>query len=96
MYLSKLVHFVQKEQLGFGELEWFKDIGMFDDQQEFGEEHLAAAEVPQLPVSDSQPSNTNSYGQTKYYMSNKKPRIEISDDDDDLFTVPDFTVPVLS
>ncbi|KAM7461237.1 hypothetical protein LguiA_029358 [Lonicera macranthoides] len=100
--VDELLHFSdfdsspdKKEQLGFEELDWFKDIGMFDDQQEFGEEHLAAAEVPQLPPSYSQPSNSNSYRQTKYYTSNKKPRINISDDDDDLFTVPDFTVPDL-
>lgn len=81
----------KKDQLEFGEFEWLTDMGVFGDQ--VGEETLAAAEVPQLPISHS--SNTNSYKSTRFNSPNKKPRIEISDDDDDHFTVPDFTVPDL-
>ncbi|GFY81404.1 B-box zinc finger family protein [Actinidia rufa] len=76
----------KKEQLEFGELEWFTDIGLFGEQ--VPQEGLAPAEVPQLPVSHF--SNATSYRQTKFNMPNKKPRIEISDEDDEYFTVPDL------
>lgn len=78
----------KKEQLEFGELEWLTDYGLFGE--EAAQEALAAAEVPQLPASHS--CNTTSHRQTKFYMPhNKKPRIEISDDDDEEhFTVPDL------
>lgn len=89
---NTIFQYVQKEQLEFGELDWLTEIGMFGDQ--VAQETLAAAEVPQLPVS-SQSSAITSYRPNKYYMPSKKPRIEISDDDDDHFTVPDFTVPDL-
>ncbi|KAM7486877.1 hypothetical protein LguiA_002886 [Lonicera macranthoides] len=81
-----------KEQLEFGELDWLTEIGMFGDQ--VAQETLAAAEVPQLQVS-SQSSPITSYRPNKNYTPNKKSRIEISDNDDDHFTVPDFTVPDL-
>lgn len=74
----------KKEQLEFGELEWLTDYASV-----FGDE---AAEVPQLPASQS--INTSSYRQTKFYIpNNKKPRYEISnndEDDDEHFTVPDL------
>ncbi|ESR56239.1 hypothetical protein CICLE_v10021980mg [Citrus x clementina] len=77
----------KKEQLEFGELEWIADMGIFNDQ--LPQEALAAAEVPQLPV--SQPNNLiSSYRPTKFNMPYKKPRIEIPDDDDEHFTVPDL------
>ncbi|KAL5848290.1 hypothetical protein ACOSQ4_006303 [Xanthoceras sorbifolium] len=79
----------KKEQLEFGGLEWLTDMGIFSDH--LPQEALAAAEVPQLPVSQS--SNVTSYRPTKSNMPNKKPRIEIShddDDDDEHFTVPDL------
>ncbi|KAF6161250.1 hypothetical protein GIB67_009137 [Kingdonia uniflora] len=75
----------KKEPLGFGELEWFNDIGLFGDQ--VPQQALAAAEVPQLPI--SQPSYGNSYRPIKSYSPHKKARIEISDDED-FFTVPDL------
>ena len=79
--------FVQKESLEFGELEWLSDISLFGDQ--FPQETLAAAEVPQLPV--TQTSNVTSYRAPKSYMSHKKPRIEYLDkDDEEHFTVPDL------
>ncbi|KAF8391790.1 hypothetical protein HHK36_022024 [Tetracentron sinense] len=77
-----LVTGIQKKQLEFGELEWFTDIGIFGKQ--VPQEALAAAEVPQLPI--SQPSNAALYRPTKYNMPHKKPRVEIQDD---YFTIPD-------
>ncbi|KAK9138772.1 hypothetical protein Sjap_009366 [Stephania japonica] len=76
----------KKEPIGFGELEWFTDIGLFGDQ--VPQEALAAAEVPQLPV--LQPSNAATlYRPVKSNPPLKKPRIEISDDEE-YFTVPDL------
>ena len=77
---------MQKEQLEFGELEWFTDIGLFGEQ--VPREGLAPAEVPQLPVAHL--SNAMAYRHTKFNMPNKKPRIKISDEDDEYFTVPDL------
>ncbi|CAA3013352.1 B-box zinc finger 24-like [Olea europaea subsp. europaea] len=75
-----------KDQLEFGELEWFSDIGLFGEQLS---PKALAAEVPQLPV--SQPSNLGSYRPAKFYMPHKKPRIEILDDNEEgYFTVPDL------
>lgn len=77
----------QKQSLEFGELEWLADTGLFSDQ--FPQEGLAAAEVPQLPVTHT--SSVASYKASKSYMSYKKPRIEVLDEDDDEhFTVPDL------
>lgn len=77
---------MQKEPLELGELEWIADMGLFADQ--FPQEALAAAEVPQLPM--SQPSNFTSYRPVKSNMPYKKPRIEFPEDDDEHFTVPDL------
>ncbi|GAV85673.1 zf-B_box domain-containing protein [Cephalotus follicularis] len=76
----------KKEQIEFGELEWLADMGLFGEQ--LPQEALAAAEVPQLPVSQS--AYGTSYRPAKCNMPNKKPRIEISNDDDEYFTVPDL------
>lgn len=76
----------KKGQLEFGELDWFSDIGLFGEQ--VAQRTSAAAEVPQLPVFQS--SNTISYRPTKLYMPYKKPRLEIPDNDDEHFTVPDL------
>lgn len=76
----------KKEQLELGEFEWLADMGLFGE--EGLEATLAAAEVPQLPISNS--STATIYRPTKSNMPNKKPRIEISDDDDEFFTVPDL------
>ncbi|KAM5570181.1 B-box zinc finger protein 24 [Rosa sericea] len=78
----------KKESLEFGELEWIADMGLFGEQ--FPQEALAAAEVPQLPVSQS--SNYTSYRPPKSNSPYKKPRIEIPDDDDEHFTVPDLGI----
>ncbi|KAJ6371815.1 hypothetical protein OIU77_002186 [Salix suchowensis] len=66
--------------------EWLADMGLFGEQ--LPQETLAAAEVPQLPISP--PANANTHRPTKFSMPHKKPRIEISDDDDEFFTVPDL------
>ncbi|KAL6293882.1 hypothetical protein ACE6H2_002024 [Prunus campanulata] len=78
----------KKESLEFGELEWIADMGLFGEQ--FPQEAVAAAEVPQLPA--SQPSNFSSYRPPKSNGPYKKPRIEISEDDDEHFTVPDLGI----
>lgn len=75
----------KKEQIEFGEFQWLADMGLFGEQ--LPQEALAAAEVPQLTVSPS--VNVTSYRPTKSNMPNKKPRIEISDEDE-YFTVPDL------
>lgn len=80
------VSYIQKEQLDIGELDWLADIGLFGEQ--IPQEALAAAEVPQLPV--SQPNNYVSYKATKSSLPYKKPRIEFHDEDDEYFTVPDL------
>ncbi|KAL3641687.1 hypothetical protein CASFOL_012502 [Castilleja foliolosa] len=72
----------------FHELDWLTDINLFGDE-EFSDYAQAAAEVPQLPL--SQPSNVPSYKPSRFYTSNKKPRIETyEEDDEDFFTVPDL------
>lgn len=78
----------QKQSLEFGELEWLADAGLFGEQ--FPQEPLAAAEVPQLPVTHT--SNvTSQKASSKSFMSYKKPRIEVLDEDDEEhFTVPDL------
>nr|AFK39212.1 unknown [Medicago truncatula] len=78
----------KKQSMEFGELEWLSDAGLFNDQ--FPQEGLAAAEVPQLPVMHA--SSVYPYKASKSYMSYKKPRIEVrhEDDDDEHFMVPDL------
>ena len=72
---------------GFGELEWFADIGLLHEQIPKGT--LTTAEVPELPT--PQASNAAFYRNSKVGMSHnhKKPRIEIYDEED-YFTVPDL------
>ncbi|TKY67464.1 B-box zinc finger protein 24 [Spatholobus suberectus] len=78
----------KKQSLEFGELEWLADVGLFGEQ--FPQEALAAAEVPQLPVTHT--SSVASHKAPKSFMSYKKPRIELvlDEDDDEHFTVPDL------
>lgn len=75
----------KESHVGFGELEWFTDIGLFPEKIQKGT--LAAAEVPELP--SPQTSNAVFYRNSRVGASNKKPRIEISDDEE-YFTVPDL------
>lgn len=79
----------------FGEMEWFTNESLFGE--EFTQEAMAAAEVPQVPqLSVTHASNNFSSQRTsKSHMSNKKPRIELKqddyyDDEDEYFTVPDL------
>ncbi|XP_042013765.1 B-box zinc finger protein 24-like [Salvia splendens] len=76
----------KKEQPDFTELDWLTDISYFGEQ--VCPEVLSAAEVPQLPT--SQPSSMISFRQPKSYSPYKKPRIEVLDDDEEFFTVPDL------
>ncbi|KAF2300236.1 hypothetical protein GH714_010904 [Hevea brasiliensis] len=76
----------KKEQLEFGEFQWLADVGLFGEQ--LPQEALAAAEVPQLTVPPS--VNVTSYGASKSNMPNKKPRIEVCNEDEEFFTVPDL------
>ncbi|CAO2821656.1 unnamed protein product [Amaranthus hypochondriacus] len=78
----------KKGQLELGEFDWWSDVNLFGEQ--IAHEALAAAEVPQLPI--SLPSNhTIQYRPTKTSMPNKKPRVEIPlDDDDEYSIVPDL------
>ncbi|CAN6700441.1 unnamed protein product [Malus baccata var. baccata] len=72
------IFFHQKESFEFGELEWIADMGVFGEEQ-FPQKVMAAvAEVPKLLV----PAKLNN--------PYKKPRIEMLEDDDDHFTVPDL------
>ncbi|KAL1324031.1 hypothetical protein HN51_034223 [Arachis hypogaea] len=80
----------KKQADEFGELEWLADVGIFGEQ--FPQETLAAAEVPQLPVSHTSTLAPYTFKATnKSYMSSKKPRIEVLGEiDDEHFTVPDL------
>lgn len=76
----------KKEGVGFeDQFEWFTDIGLFNDQ--VAQEALAAAEVPQLSV--SRPSVALHKSFKLNTPSHKRPRIEVSDDEE-YFTVPDL------
>nr|QTY32142.1 BBX transcription factor [Oxybasis rubra] len=78
----------KKGQLELGEFDWWSDVNLFSEQMPH--EALAAAEVPQLPMSLPS-SHTIQYRPTKTSMPNKKPRIEIAHDDDDEYSiVPDL------
>ncbi|OAY37702.1 B-box zinc finger protein 25 isoform X2 [Manihot esculenta] len=76
----------KKEQLEFGEFQWLADVGLFGEQ--LPQEALTAAEVPQITAPSS--VNVSSYRPTKSNMPNKKPRIEICDEDEEYFIVPDL------
>lgn len=78
---------MQKEAIGFGDLDWITDIGLYNEQVPQSQEALTAAEVPQLPFTPA--SNATSYKPTKPFSSHKKPRLQISDDEE-FFIVPDL------
>lgn len=61
-------------------------MGLFGEQ--LPQEALTAAEVPQITAPSS--VNVSSYRPTKSNMPNKKPRIEICDEDEEYFIVPDL------
>lgn len=72
--------------VGFGELDWFADIGLFHEQAH--KRALEAIEVPEF-FAHSPANSASFYKPAKASMSLKKPRIEISDDEEYL-TVPDL------
>ncbi|GMH19769.1 hypothetical protein Nepgr_021610 [Nepenthes gracilis] len=80
--LSEFESTEKKGALELGELDWWTDTGLF------GHEALAAAEVPQLPM--LQPSSGIQCRPNKASLPHKKPRIEIPDDNDEYFIVPDL------
>ncbi|KAL5213343.1 hypothetical protein ABZP36_024190 [Zizania latifolia] len=91
---------LQKESpLGFKELEWFADIDLFHDQAPKGGAGRTAAEVPEL-FAGSFAANDSAYykpsrGAAAAFTAagvrqSKKARIEIPDDDEDYFIVPDL------
>ncbi|KAG7990826.1 hypothetical protein I3843_02G043300 [Carya illinoinensis] len=86
LHFSDLDSSEKKEALELGEFEWLAEMGLFNEQ--IPQEALAAAEVPQLPMSQS--SNFISGRPNKSSMTYKKPRIGFPDDDDEHFTVPDL------
>ncbi|WZZ39633.1 hypothetical protein YC2023_035892 [Brassica napus] len=73
----------KQEHLDLGEVDWLAEMGFFGDQPD--QEALPAAEVPEL-------SHVHSYNRPMTSnVSNKKPRFEISyDDEEDHFLVPDL------
>ncbi|GAB4825449.1 hypothetical protein Ancab_008322 [Ancistrocladus abbreviatus] len=76
----------KKGALQFRELDWWADMNLSGERSPH--EALAAAEVPQLPV--SQPSNTIQCRSSKASLAYKRPRIEVPDDDQEFFAVPDL------
>ncbi|KAJ4819317.1 B-box zinc finger protein [Rhynchospora pubera] len=75
--------------LGFGELDWFSDIGLLQEQQTPTKDSPTTAEVPELraPGNNTVPSF---YKPHKSGAPFKKQRIEISSDDEEFFLVPDL------
>jgi hypothetical protein len=82
---------MQKESpLGFKELDWFADIDLFQDQAP--KAARVAAEVPELFGSQA-PNDAAYYRPSKPtagVRQSKKARIEVPDDEDDYFIVPDL------
>lgn len=80
--------------LGFGELDWFSDIGLLQEQQTPTKGSPATAEVPELRVPHYHNNNNSIAPSYKAHKSSgatfKKPRIEISSDDEEFFVVPDL------
>ncbi|KAJ4751562.1 B-box zinc finger family protein [Rhynchospora pubera] len=75
--------------LGFGELDWFSDIGLLQEQQTPTKDSPTTAEVPELraPGNNTVPSF---YKPHKSGAPFKKQRIEILSDDEEFFLVPDL------
>uniref|UniRef100_J3LZ64 B box-type domain-containing protein n=1 Tax=Oryza brachyantha TaxID=4533 RepID=J3LZ64_ORYBR len=74
--------------LGFKDLEWLDDIDLFHLQSP-AKGGSTAAEVPELFASPQPASNMGFYKASGARQS-KKPRVEIADDDEDFFIVPDL------
>ncbi|XP_052152622.1 B-box zinc finger protein 24-like [Oryza glaberrima] len=74
--------------IGFKDLEWLDDIDLFHVQSP-AKGGSTAAEVPELFASPQPASNMGLYKASGARQS-KKPRVEIPDDDEDFFIVPDL------
>ncbi|KAK8449086.1 hypothetical protein SEVIR_7G157900v4 [Setaria viridis] len=72
--------------LGFKELEWFADIDLFHGH---APAKTTTAEVPELFASPQPATNAGFYKATGARQS-KKPRVQLPDDEDDFFIVPDL------
>ncbi|GJN02482.1 hypothetical protein PR202_ga19838 [Eleusine coracana subsp. coracana] len=73
--------------LEFKELEWFADIDLFHGH---APPPNAAAEVPELFASPHTPTDAAFYKAAGGARQSKKPRLELPDDDEDYFIVPDL------
>nr|ACF35275.1 B-box zinc finger protein [Bambusa oldhamii] len=78
----------KESPLGFTELEWFADIDLLHDHAP-AKGGSTAAEVPDLFTSP-QPATNAGFYKTSGARQNKKPRVELPDDEDDYFIVPDL------
>jgi hypothetical protein len=77
---------LQKDSpLGFKELEWFAGIDLFHGHEPAN----TTAEVPEL-FATPQPASDAGFYKTNGAHQSKKPRLELPDDDDDYFIVPDL------
>ncbi|CAN6268363.1 unnamed protein product [Urochloa humidicola] len=74
--------------LGFKELEWFADIDLFHAH---APAKATTAEVPELFASPHPASNVGFYRTNGVgARQSKKPRVEMPDEEDDFFIVPDL------
>ena len=81
------VRLLQKDSpLEFKELEWFADIDLFHGH---APAKAATAEVPEL-LATPQPASNAGFYKTSGARQSKKPRVELPDDEDDFFIVPDL------
>ncbi|KAK3142211.1 hypothetical protein QOZ80_4BG0343670 [Eleusine coracana subsp. coracana] len=74
--------------LEFKDLEWFADIDLFHGHN--APPANAAAEVPELFASPHPQTDAAFYKATGGARHSKKPRLELPDDDEDYFIVPDL------
>jgi len=79
---------LQKDSpLGFKELEWFADIDLFHAHSPA---KTTTAEVPEFFASPQPASNAGFYKTNGVARQSKKPRMEVPEDDEDYFIVPDL------
>ncbi|OEL25152.1 B-box zinc finger protein 24 [Dichanthelium oligosanthes] len=72
--------------LGFKELEWFADIDLFHGHTPA---KATTAEVPEL-FATPQPASNAGFCKSNGARQSKKPRVELPDDEEDYFIVPDL------
>jgi hypothetical protein len=73
--------------LGFTEMEWFADIDLFHGH---APAKTTTAEVPELFAAPQPASNAGFFYKANGARQRKKPRVELPDDEDDFFIVPDL------